>query len=97
MLIGPVGALETRTVFSVYDLRDAIKKQQAKTKPAGMAADVQSAIVKGVEAKVTPVGVGWGALGRVRRSAVVAYHGGLLLVYTTSDAQRQVSVGRCRR
>jgi hypothetical protein len=99
-LVGPTAALDARTVLAVFDLRDVIRRQAAKSpqKPPPGAGELQETVVKTVQTRVSAgtaggAGGGWGGMNDLgKAAAVMVPYNGILIVFAPADTQRQVSV-----
>jgi len=95
LLIGPKEAIRRRTSLGVYDLRDLIKRLNAKNKikPQPTAAEYQAAIVQVVQSVLKPDGDGvWGKaedLGQA--TSVLVPYNGLLIIFATAETHRSVT------
>ena len=95
LLIGPRQAIRSRTSLAIYDLRDVIKKVNAKNKiqPAPTAADYQTAIVTVVHDGLKPDRDGtWGQAGDLgKATSVMIPYNGLLIIFATAETHRAVA------
>jgi hypothetical protein len=95
LLIGPAPAIRARTLLAVYDLRDIIKKLNAKNKiqPSPTAAEYQAAIVQVIQGGLKPDRTGaWGSLAELgKATSVMIPYNGLLIVFATAETHRGVA------
>jgi hypothetical protein len=95
LLIGPSRAIRSRTVLAVYDLREVIKKLNARNKiqPAPTAADYQAALVQVVQGGLKPDRTGvWGGVDDLgKATSVMIPYNGLLIVFATAETHRGVA------
>jgi hypothetical protein len=92
LLLGPMEAIESRTVMGVYDLRDLIRRIAAKSGKKPPPDAVQDAILQLLQTQIKPESGKWGGVDDLGKTpAVLVPYNGILVVFATQETQRTVA------